>query len=437
MLTLSQASRRGLETVFRLQVLPCLLSSSSSTSAFYHSKSSSFSSTSSPSLSSSSSLLIAPASSALRSPQSSWYVNLLGPRRGLAAPAAAAKKAPGGGAGGSKDTKKKAKPKKIAPPPTEEVRQAIKKFVDDRREYEKELSENRKVWQKEFQLRKEREEIRKAAEQKQTVLRRAIALREDRANALVKQEKQRQLRLQALAKYKAKLARTLSIESERREEQKKRYKALTANLKEESRAWITRDKIETHIVEDLFENPATTGIVDKRSELWRIIAHPTDPRSDAEVGGFNDDPSQLGLSQRLSNRGQVHVMKKMVVQEFLSQLIGNGKDRAEFDEWVEKFSTEFVDEDAEPLDDKTPFDYMERAMSKVGSATLADDDDYYDEDDESEFDTEAEGADSDDDDEDFDETDSVDSKDDVDDAASDDVVPAKKGKGKAPNKATK
>jgi hypothetical protein len=85
------------------------------------------------------------------------------------------------------------------------------------------------------------------------------------------------------------------------------------------------------ICDDLFKQPATTGLITKESQLWRYEAvnmklnRDDLPNTGATYAGFDDGVGQGPLGAKESAR------------QFLSPMVGTGKEREQFESLVTKF----------------------------------------------------------------------------------------------------
>ena len=156
--------------------------------------------------------------------------------------------------------------------------------------------------------------------------------------------------------HRERLARNQILRDQRNVEEQSRYGKLISDLMEEQKAWITLDNIDAKITNSLFEKQSTTGIVKKDSNLWKLQLVTLDfdrvmgPETKAEFG-------MSSLQERLNYRGQIKSAKRLMVEDFLNPLIGNGEDRAKFKDLVESFSDKFNDADA--------FDEYEEYLNEV------------------------------------------------------------------------
>lgn len=229
-------------------------------------------------------------------------------------------------------------------PSATEIKKKLQSFVDNRRKYKDYLHDLRIGWQKDFNRRAEIEKAKIAAEKRETVIQKAIRLREKRADAIIRQEKAKKVRELALQKYKEHLAHNKIILDQRKLEQNERYKLLIKDLEEESSVWITLDNIDEKINESLFKTPSTTGFVTKYSEnhRWCITS--------LKLQRFMDDnymkdksKDDSALANRLNFRGKMRSSKQLMVGEFLDQYISGGLDRELYKDSVKQFTKSFSD----------------------------------------------------------------------------------------------
>jgi hypothetical protein len=114
------------------------------------------------------------------------------------------------------------------------------------------------------------------------------------------------------------------------------------DLKREADAWIAADNIDSRITDDLFaKESASTGYVTKYSNLWKYqVFTPKLERLLSEE--FQDKLySNTALMDRLKTKAQFRIAKRVVVEDFLSQIIGTGAERSDFKELVNDISQTF------------------------------------------------------------------------------------------------
>ena len=220
------------------------------------------------------------------------------------------------------------------------------------------MTELRKGWRDEMELRRVREERRAAAERQRLVLDKAIRLREKRKASAVRQEQAKLKREDALQLYREKLARNHVFHEQRVAQQQNRYLELTEALREESATWITYENMDSRIVEELFAKPATTGLVTGESRHWRHHLMTINLRRVVSPEFVAENAGSSSLADRLQQRGQLKSVKRMLVEDFLEPLIGTGEERANYQEILDKFAKEFADLDVGDEDLDSYFEYI-------------------------------------------------------------------------------
>lgn len=230
------------------------------------------------------------------------------------------------------------------------------KFAKKRTEYQNELTVLRRKWQEEFNQKKKIESDQKQAEKERIILEKAIRLREKRKLSAQRQELARQSREAALKRYKSHLAHNLVVREEHEKKQTQMYSRAIEDLAEESSTWIRNDNIDSKITEDLFATPTTTGLVTKYSQFWHYQVFTPDLTRlmSPEV---MDAHSVTSLEDRMKFKGESRLTKKLMVEDFLGQMIGSGKEREEFSELVDQFSKQFEKMEAFSDVDKY-YDYL-------------------------------------------------------------------------------
>ncbi len=148
----------------------------------------------------------------------------------------------------------------------------------------------------------------------------------------------------------------------KQQQKKSREQRALDDLKSESEAWITPDNIDNRITDDLFaKESASTGYVTKYSNFWKYqVFTPKLERLLSEE--FQDKLySNTALMDRLKTKAQFRIAKRVVVEDFLSQIIGTGEERANFKELVHDVSQTF-----EKLDG---FEGMQELYEEADSST--------------------------------------------------------------------
>ena len=253
--------------------------------------------------------------------------------------------------------------------------QSQEEYIKQRSKYRDELKDLRRVWTTEIAERREMEQKQKAMENEKVVLAKAIRLREKRKESVLRQEADKKAKAAAKAKYLAHLENNLTLHNQRVAEQSKIDTLYRMDLEEEKKTWITEENINMKITPALFENPATTGLLNHDSELWRWHFHSMKLDRLKDHSETTSDFAGSSLAERLEFRGQVRSARKMMVQDFLEPMIESGSDRAEFDDLVDKFTSKFEELDvwqkADEVDDF--FDEDNLSGSSFESSSLNDD----------------------------------------------------------------
>ena len=113
------------------------------------------------------------------------------------------------------------------------------------------------------------------------------------------------------------------------------YATFRDQLVEESKTWIDNNNIDDMITADLFDQPATTGIVTRYSDHWRNIVIPYrldymfHPEFSAKYGN--------GPGSKQEEKEMEDSDARMGVKTMLNEMIGTGHDRQHYKEIVEKF----------------------------------------------------------------------------------------------------
>lgn len=233
-----------------------------------------------------------------------------------------------------------------------------KQVFTQRSVYKDQLSDLRKEWRNELNVKQQREEQRRAADRQRLVLEKAIRLREKRKASLARQELAKKMKEEALRKYREKLARNHVVNEQLVEKQNERYKGLIDALQFESKSWITPANLDRKITEDLFATPSTTGIVTNESNHWRYHLLSIQLKRLMSSEFASESAAGTSLADRLQQRGQIKAVKRLMVEDFLEPLIGSGKERANYQEILNKFVAEFENLDMSDEDMETYFDFV-------------------------------------------------------------------------------
>ena len=216
-------------------------------------------------------------------------------------------------------------------------------FVNQRIKYSEQLSSMRKGWALEIDERNAQEARRAAAEKEKVVLAKAIRLREKRKQSAVRQAADKALKIKANEAYKQHLANNLVVREERVEKQDRYHAALAATYTEERDHWLTAESIDEVITEQFFDAPNSTGLRFLDSEHWRYAVHTLKIKRFQD--GETEDMREFTLSERLDHLADMRANKKLIVHDFLDPLIGNGEQRAQYNEILEEtFNTLNKDE---------------------------------------------------------------------------------------------
>jgi hypothetical protein len=193
----------------------------------------------------------------------------------------------------------------------------------------------------EVKVRKERIELDREAEAKHRLIQRAILMREKRKAQIIRSDIHKQKLAAAKVRYEEKLAHTIVLKEKEEAKQVDRYKRLLNDLQEESSAWITLDTLDEKITEDLFMQPATTGLTTKYSDNWRYHVESMKLK---RLCAIANTPSEYYKSSTNLSSPEMALRKyksafKLNVYDFLMPLVGTGEDRGRYKELVNKFSS--------------------------------------------------------------------------------------------------
>lgn len=160
------------------------------------------------------------------------------------------------------------------------------------------------------------------------------------------QESNRRIREEALNRYKDHLASQFVVLEKKDAVIKQRYSKALQDLMYERRTWINSANMDAKITPNLFAEPSTTGIVTKHSKHWRyhVVPHnlprimameddlPNPHHSDSDETHMDSTPSSI--EERLQAFADSRLTKRLVVEDFLGQLISSGREREHFGELV-------------------------------------------------------------------------------------------------------
>eukprot|EP01041_Mallomonas_annulata_P005321 gene5321-10640_t len=257
------------------------------------------------------------------------------------------------------------------------------KFNKERKGYNNKLSELRKVWFDDFQVKRNRSIEERTAETERIILEKAKRLRVKRAEVILNQEKLRQEQERARKLFQEKLAKSILKQQKKDQLQVQRYNTMINTYQAEQSSWININNLENKISTDLFEKPSTTGLCTTASEYWRWHMFSMNPKRILNED-FISTYSGTSLENRMNLRGQLRSSKTVMAQDFLEPMIGTAQDRLKYRELVDKFSTMFEDTSAQPEVDMY-FDYLlsknGNSLSTPGQWVRSDDDNNTDDDD--------------------------------------------------------
>ncbi len=121
---------------------------------------------------------------------------------------------------------------------------------------------------------------------------------------------------------------------------------------QEVSSYITESNIHEKITPELFEKESTTtGLMTPTSNLWKYQTFaPTLKRlfNDqyfhaklAEIEPSNTESAHSFLQNRLKSKSDFRVTKRLMVEDFLNEMIGSGDERSQFTELVKDVSEHF------------------------------------------------------------------------------------------------
>ena len=94
------------------------------------------------------------------------------------------------------------------------------------------------------------------------------------------------------------------------------------------------------INESLFETPNTTGFVNDQSKYWSTHVTSLNLKRFMSKEYIESNKYATGPNKKLEFEKQLNNLKRDEVREFLEQMISSGKERAQFNEYVDKFTKE-------------------------------------------------------------------------------------------------
>mmetsp|Transcript_34614 Transcript_34614/g.32975 ORF Transcript_34614/g.32975 Transcript_34614/m.32975 type:complete len:307 (-) Transcript_34614:113-1033(-) len=240
-------------------------------------------------------------------------------------------------------------------------------FVEQRRIYQAQLSELRKGWAAEIKVKRAETAVEAVAERKRVVLQKAVSLRQQRIDSIARQSKNKIRTELAHQKFREHVARSQVIREQRHTVQEARHSRLVQDLVEEKDQWITNDNLNFKVTDNLFEQPTTTGLVTRSSNLYRFQVIPMSmQRMMSNHGG--SDSTENGLKERLEEKGQLATAKKLMVAEFLETMIGTGAERNKYEEYVESFSKMYDEEGVFDGENNELQDYIdENSRNRTGN----------------------------------------------------------------------
>jgi len=145
-------------------------------------------------------------------------------------------------------------------------------FTDERRQWRQGVSELRKKYAAEQQQRREEQEALKAAtlEKVRQAKRERLAMKLARSQETKKRmEAERKLQNE---RFETNRAFTDQVREERETAMQQRLGAMVAALEEESKLWLTPERVDAEINEAFFEAPGIAGHFPERSPYWGYVA---------------------------------------------------------------------------------------------------------------------------------------------------------------------
>jgi len=229
-----------------------------------------------------------------------------------------------------------------------------KEYINQRDLYNQQLTDLRKQWAADYSAEQERLDEEKRLEIERAILRKAIRLREKRQDSERRNELKRIAMEKIRLNYREHLAR-LSVRAKQKDEVRRaRLQRLIEQLEAESKYWITPQNMEEKITEELFQKPCTTGVVTKYSEFWRYYCRSSNVnRTLIQImQDMNETPGSDSRTDsvraRMEERARKNTMRKEAIAHMLNGMIGTGKDRERYEEFVDGFSS-FVEKSAGPV----------------------------------------------------------------------------------------
>ena len=250
------------------------------------------------------------------------------------------------------------------------VKEKLIEYVHCRKLYQDELTGLRKSWSDDIQDARERKKIADATERKKIVLKQAVRYREKQAELLAGMERDRQLKLRDKMQLLEHRERQKILRTDWTADQRVRYQRLIADLEHEKTAWITPNNIDIKIIGELFEKPATTGLVNKHSDSYRwetttvniaraMNSHLELKREERFMKKlYEATPKHLhgaltkkldlqygnALSNQLETRAQVRSSRKLLIEDFIEGMISTGEEREKYKDIVEDLYNSTTDD---------------------------------------------------------------------------------------------
>ena len=138
---------------------------------------------------------------------------------------------------------------------------------------------------------------------------------------------------------------------------------MAAELRDESKTWVTYDNMDKMITADLFaRDSATTGFVSRYSKHWRYQVESGD-YSYVKMMKPSDfvEPSYDRYERMERKRGMERFKERQEVSDYLGAMIATGEERAKFQDIV----TEFMNFDKDTRTNLLGIEHQDHAYVSV------------------------------------------------------------------------
>mmetsp|Transcript_31696 Transcript_31696/g.49635 ORF Transcript_31696/g.49635 Transcript_31696/m.49635 type:complete len:279 (-) Transcript_31696:261-1097(-) len=209
-----------------------------------------------------------------------------------------------------------------------------KNFVKERKDYEEQVSQLRKVYREEFLKKQAEEEAKKKQERARVLAEKRVrkAKRATRANrSLARVEDEREQQNQKLRLYQQEMD---IVRAERSAKAKLAVESMVTQVCHEASTWIDRNNIDDKITEELFARRGSTGLFAPSTYYMRYAA-------DVNWGGGESYQDQNGddiLEKLMGHFDKEAAVRNQFARELVQDFTGTAQDITNEEQYVAELS---------------------------------------------------------------------------------------------------